>query len=245
MAPDWDIFAGGAPVPVLEPAHCAELCRRLQALSNDWTPRRALENQEHVFHTLGAATYLDPPAAYDDRARMSNPILRDNFSDLYGAVAAAIETATGRPARLSDRLGLPGFHIFRGEPRVPPGLMFGGTIHMDKPHERHAFPFEITETLSLTLPLAIPASGAGMYFWPDVPPARLTGPKAPHDMSPGQYGWFDANKRFVGYAVGAMALHDGQTVHQLANPGPTRIDEYRISLQGHGVLDDGAWHLFF
>ncbi|MBT4906818.1 MAG: hypothetical protein HON62_08050, partial [Rhodospirillaceae bacterium] len=52
-------------------------------------------------------------------------------------------------------------------------------------------------------------------------------------------------KQFIGYTAGAMVLHDGLTVHQLANPGRTQDDEYRISLQGHGVLGDGAWHLFF
>ena len=245
MAPAWDIFAGGPALPVADAAHCAEICDRLQAVSRHWTPRKALENQEHVFHTLGAATYLDPPSDYDARKRADNPVLREAFADLYEAVTDTVSSATGRPARLADGLGLPGFHIFKGEPRVPPGLMFGGTIHMDKPHERHTFPFEIAGTLSLTLLLAIPDCGAGMYYWPEVPTDILTGPKAPHAMSPDQYRWFDANKQFVEYTLGEMVLHDGLTVHQLANPGTTRTDEYRVSLQGHGVLGDDAWHLFF
>ncbi|MBO6783714.1 MAG: hypothetical protein JJ899_10655, partial [Alphaproteobacteria bacterium] len=240
MAPAWDIFAGGAPVPVLDAGECADICARLTALSQHWTPRKALENQEHVFHTLGAATYLDPPAIYAREMARANPFLDANFADLYAKVAAAIEAATGMPARPADGLGHPGFHIFRGEPRVPPGLMFGGTVHMDKPHERHEFPFAIAGTLSLTLPVAIPACGAGMYYWTDVPGDLLTGPKAPHAMSAEQYRWFDTTKQFVGYTSGDMVLHDGLTVHQLANPGPTRADEHRISLQGHGVLGEGV-----
>lgn len=241
----WDIFYGGPRVPVLSYAQCEAVVEALMTRSQHWTGRQALEDQVHLFHTLGAATYLDPPSRYGARAQQANPVLQAGFSELYDCVVTAIADTTGYPATLSERLGLPGFHIFRGDPRVPPGLMYGGTVHMDKPHERHAFPETIRETLSLTLPLRIPASGAGMYFWPEVPNTILSGPKAPHDMSDGQRAWFDAHKQYVGYTPGDMVLHDGLTVHQLANPGPTRADEWRISLQGHGVLCNGTWELFF
>lgn len=245
MQTGWDIFHGGPALPVLTPAACEDLVARLMALSADWTGRQALDNQVHRFHTLGAATYLDSPSVYSERARHANPLLRKNFADLHEAVCHAITAQTGYPCTLTDNLGLPGFHIFRGDHRAPPGLMYGGTIHMDKPHERHDFPGPIDGTLSLTLPVSIPRSGAGMYFWKDIPEDLLTGPKTPHDMSPTQLQWFDTHKQFVGYTAGEMVLHDGLTVHQLANPGATDSKDLRVSLQGHGVLCDGAWELFF
>lgn len=245
MPDSWDIFHGGAPVRVLTKSACDVVVEKLHAHEAHWTRRQALEDQAHLFYTLGAATYLDAPDSYDALAARTNPVLRENFGELYDSVANAIANHTGHPAILSDKLGLPGFHIFRGDPRVPPGLMFGGTIHMDKPHERHGFPLTLDGTLSLTLPLCIPAEGAGMYFWQNVPDRQLTGPKVPHDMSHEQVAWFDTHKQFVGYTVGALILHDGLTVHQLANPGRTTADEWRISLQGHGVLSDGRWELFF
>lgn len=242
---DWDIFHGGAAIEVLDGEACADLVQRLLSITDSWQERHALDDQIHSFHTLGAATYLDTPETYGPVAAAANPVLRDNFGDLLDRVGHAITARTGHPTQLSDDLALPGFHIFRGDHRAPPGLMYGGTVHVDRPHDRHSFPFTIDATLSLTLPIRIPACGAGMHHWSDVPSAMMTGPKAPHAMSLVQREWYDAHKRYIGYTAGAMVLHDGLTVHQLANPGRTRDDEYRISLQGHGVLGDGTWHLFF
>lgn len=242
---DWDIFHGGTAIELLDDGACTDLVARLMSVSGSWYERHALDDQIHSFHTLGAATYLDTDEAYGPVAAAANPVLRENFSDLLARVMAAITARTGYPARLSDDLALPGFHIFRGDHRAPPGLMYGGTIHVDRPHDRHKFPFAIEATLSLTLPIRIPACGAGMYHWSDVPESMMTGPKAPHAMPPEVRDWYDTNKRYIGYNAGEMVLHDGLTVHQLANPGRTRDDEYRISLQGHGVLGDGTWHLFF
>ena len=245
MTQPWDIFGGGPPITLLSRSECAELVSEIVSQETHWTGRHALEDQVHLFHTLGAATYLDSPSAYATTATRSNPVLREICAGLFKTVTAAIAEHTGHPAVLTDHLALPGFHIFRGDNRAPPGLLYGGTIHMDKPHERHMFPDTIEETLSLTLPLRIPAGGAGMYFWKNVPSDMLSGPKAPHEMSPTQYAWFDAHKTFVSYQIGEMVLHDGLTVHQLANPGPTDQDDLRVSLQGHGVLCDGVWELFF
>jgi len=241
----WDIFNGGTPITLLSQSDCEELVGRIVSGEIHWTGRHALEDQVHLFYTLGAATYLDSRAAYGATAARSNPVLRGICPKLYQAVAEAIAEHTGHPAVLTDRLAIPGFHIFRGDNRAPPGLLYGGTIHMDKPHERHKLPGTIDGTLSLTLPLRIPASGAGMYFWKNVPNNMLSGPKAPHEMSPAQYAWFNKHKAFVNYEIGEMVLHDGLTVHQLANPGPTDQNDLRVSLQGHGVLCDGVWELFF
>jgi hypothetical protein len=242
---DWDVFHGGTAIELLNDTACTDLAQRLLTLSGSWQERHALDDQIHSFHTLGAATYLDTDETYGPIAAKANPILRDSFGDLLDQVGRAIAERTGHPVQLSEDLALPGFHIFRGDQRAPPGLMYGGTIHVDCPHDRHKFPFTIEGTLSLTLPIRIPACGAGMYHWADVPAAMMTGPKAPHAMSPAQRDWYDTHKQFIGYTAGAMVLHDGLTVHQLANPGRTQDDEYRISLQGHGVLGGGAWHLFF
>jgi hypothetical protein len=242
---NWDIFHGGTAIELLDDTACTDLVQRLLTLSDSWQERHTLNDQIHSFHTLGAATYLDTDETYGPVAAAANPLLRDSFGDLLDHVGNAIAERTGHPTQLSEDLALPGFHIFRGDQRAPPGLMYGGTIHVDRPHDRHKFPFIIEGTLSLTLPIRIPACGAGMFHWTDVPAAMMTGPKAPYTMPPELRDWYDTHKQFIGYTAGAMVLHDGLTVHQLANPGRTQDDEYRISLQGHGVLGDGAWHLFF
>jgi len=244
-APDWDIFHGGKPIELLDAKACTDIVGRLMSVKESWQERRVLDDQIHIFHTLGAASYLDPAETYSRVAAAANPVLRENFGDLLERVCAAVGDRTGYPAILSDQLGLPGFHIYKGDHRAPPGLMFGGTIHMDRPHDDHSFPFEIEATLSITLPVCMPACGAGMYHWSEVPGAMLTGPKAPHAMTADQRAWFDTHKRYISYSAGAMVLHDGLTVHQVANPGRTEDHEHRISLQGHGVLGNGVWQLFF
>ncbi len=241
----WDIFNGGETVAVLTSNECDEVAARVIGARAAWRERRPFRVQNHVFHTLGAATYLDPPDIYAAHAVAANSVLKDAFGDVLARVIDAISARLDVPVRLDDRLALPGFHIFRGNAAAPTGLRFGGTIHVDTPHERHRFGFAVENTLSFTLPIALPATGAGMFWWHDVPPALTDAAATPYAMAQPAFDWFDANKRAIGYMPGQMVLHDGTTVHQLANDRPTGDDEWRITLQGHGVFGDGGWHLFF
>ena len=239
-AAGWDIFAGGPAVTVLTPDEAASVAEAVHEARDAWTERRPFAVQHHVFHTLGAATYLDPPNAYAAGTAATGPLLRARFSDLMAHVCAAVERATGKPARLAEGLAPPGFHIYRGNANAPTGLRFGGTVHVDTPQRRDRFAFPVSATLSLTLPVALPRSGGGMFWWRDVPPDLLQASAVPFAMAPDAFAWFDAHKRRVAYAPGAMVLHDGTTVHQVANDRPTDDDEWRITLQGHGVQGNGA-----
>lgn len=241
----WDVFAGAPAIGLLMPDEAAAVGARVLAAQDAWTERRPFEVQNHVFHTLGAATYLDAAPAYTALAGAANPVLGTMFADLQDRVAATIATATGYPAQAAEGLALPGFHIYRGNAAAPTGLRFGGTIHVDRPHARHRFACPIDATLSFTLPLVLPAAGGGMFWWRDVPPALMQATPVPYTMPAPVFDWFDRHKRRIDYTAGALVLHDGTTVHQVANDRPTDDTEWRITMQGHGVLGDGFWRLFF
>lgn len=244
-AAGWDIFAGGPAVAVMTPDEAETVAAAVHAARDAWTERRPFAAQHHTFHTLGAATYLDPPAAYAAGAASTGPLLRARFGDLLARVCNAVEAATGAPVQLADGLAPPGFHIYRGNSAAPTGLRFGGTVHVDTPHRRHAFAFPVAATLSFTLPVALPRAGGGMFWWRDVPSDLLQASALPLAMAPDAFAWFDVHKRHLAYKAGAMVLHDGTMVHQVANDRPTADDEWRITLQGHGVRGGGAWHIYF
>src|SRR5262245_50518758 len=56
---------------------CTDLAARVRAHEPQWTRRSVNE-----FFTLGAASYLDDPPVYLERASATNPLLEDVFSDL-------------------------------------------------------------------------------------------------------------------------------------------------------------------
>jgi hypothetical protein len=47
------------------------------------------------------------------------------------------------------------------------------------------------------------------------------------------------------YKVGELVIHDGQTIHQIANMVDATPKDRRISLQGHGVLTDKGYIVYF
>lgn len=77
--------------------------------------------------------------------------------------------ATGKECRLADGQALPGFHIFRAHQQF---LNPVASMHIDLQHKTLQWQEELqvdpeTNTLSFTLALALPKSGAGLNTWPD------------------------------------------------------------------------------
>ena len=73
---DWDIFHSGTTVEVLDAKGCMDIVGRLMSVADNWQERRVLDDQIHIFHTLGAASYLDPAETYARVATAANPHLR-------------------------------------------------------------------------------------------------------------------------------------------------------------------------
>jgi hypothetical protein len=98
---------------------------------------------------------------------------------------------------------------------------------------------DFREAISITLPIRLPASGAGLRVWDlslfeiqsrSRDEARALARAAPSHVHT--------------YRAGELVCHRGHLLHQVA-PWPSRPGDERITLQGHGLHYDGAWHLYW
>jgi hypothetical protein len=208
-------------VTELTSEQCGEISVTVNKLKDFWLDRK-------WGYTLGAATYQDPPLLYPALSSYTNVVLRECFDDMYTAVSRALSEVRGKEIITMNGTALPGFHIFT--PRVN-NIKDGderqhGHPHIDTPYDSVFWPCAISDPFSFTLPVAIPACGAGMGFWDDVTEKEMD-LYAQSNQIP--------EPTIYDYELGSMYLHDGMTPHRIENMGNIRDNELRITLQGHGV----------
>lgn len=236
---------------LLNPKACAGWVERIDALKAHWTPRSG-----GLFFTLGTAGYLDapdaasaeaysseymPPDHYYTQIAVTNPLLEAHFSDLHQQVAKGLEKALGRPVSYCEDKALPGFHIF------PDAAEFAEQSnhvpHYDRQFSNLDWSTEpgadFTRSLSFTLTLDLPASGGGLKLW------RLN-----------YYRMMELSKEeaiaklrttpcdTITYEIGGVICHSGNELHQIV-PWRARPGERRITMQGHGLLTDAGWRLYW
>lgn len=209
---------------ICSPGDCAAIAARLREVRAHWTERGS------AFFTLGAATYLDVcggggnSGRYDFIRAQSNPLLLKRFGDLLESVRTALERDTGQTCRFESSLALPGFHIF-----LAPSLhqRFRDNLHLDLQHNYLPFDANLfTPTLTFTLPVAVPAAGAGIEFCF----RNDRDPRGTLHVEP--------------YRLGELLIHSGRALHRRAHLAATDLCE-RITLQGHGLFLNGAWTLYW
>lgn len=245
-----------APVfrlPLLDKAACAALFERLLDVEAFWIAR----HPTLPFHTLGATNYYDitanPLRPYDGLTAQYNPLLRSLFDDLYVALSALLAGHLGAAVHYHEGSALPGFHIFGGDPAFAPdpshdvthadwfqrrdgGRFPGNPIHVDTAHRALGLQ---GPTLSVTLPVRLPDTGAGLRLWPlQESDARGLLPHGLRELFR-RTPFTDET-----YSEGEVIVHDGNWFHQ-ARGLPRRAGDYRVTLQGHGVRMDDGWHLFW
>ena len=131
-------------------------------------------------------------------------------------------------------------------------------------HWRKYGRFDFNRTLSFTIPVLIPDSGTGMNLF-KLDRVKSQEGKSPLFKSGGSELNYrlsdesistdsikslnmteDSEKLSVEYRKGFCLYHTGKILHQAnitrenMKPG-----EHRITIQGHGVMCDGAWRLYF
>ena len=128
---------------------------------------------------------------------------------------------------------LTSFHIFDHEAN---GLE--GQIHIDEPYERIELPEGWSDPFSFTMAVELPAGGGGMNYWKGITDEQMEHYKVfPVGIPTPEY---------FPYELGVLYVHSGLFPHQIANPCTIGEDEYRITLQGHGVvLRTGHVALYF
>ena len=94
--------------------------------------------------------------------------------------------------------------------------------------------------LSVTIAIDLPASGGGLFHW-DLEKTRAD--HIPSAQFPALLG--PETRRWYPYTLGTVVLHSGLKYHQIACWDDVQPDDARITLQGHAVLSDGIWTLYW
>jgi len=223
---------------ILDAEDCAEICARVLALRNRWT-----ERSPGRFYTLGAAAYLDAADgrdAYLAAARETNPILQENFDAVLELVREFFEEFLGDPAFYNPHLALPGFHLFTSQRADLGGEEdIAARAHFDM-QWTEATPGHVPQaTLSFTLPIEQPRSGACLAVWPFRYGDAVRLGYAACDYA-ARHPW-----QRVAYEPGRIVVHDGHVLHAIGPKADADPSEYRITLQGHGVRVPAGWMLYW
>ena len=232
-------------IELLDASECARIDGQIKELRRHWVPRGPAPATTSFF-TLGAASYLDDPGEYRERAAVLNPVLRDGFAWLYTRLADFLERRLRAPVGFVEGLALPGFHI-----RLTPAIFVtpDASVHFDLQYLR-TWPQDVpdvdfTRPLSFTLPIRLPRRGGGLNLW-DVTyeryrrfAERMKGPLHPMDVT------VLLDRIRHPYTPGAIAMHSGHLMHQIGEIDQVAPGDERVTLQGHALFQQGEWKLYW
>lgn len=243
-------------------ARSTDCCRWLQKVYEMqylWVSR-----DEIGLHTLGSAAYLDAPdkksanyyktnssySLYLQNAQKINPLIFHEFNDLYAVLINLIADylkISSKNISFSPFKALPGFHIFH--PHQQYSRSNAHLPHFDMPHmgldwQEEGLSANINlkncQTLSYTLPLQIPSTGAGLKLWPvSFPEIKNIGLNDLKEVLR------DRGVTKYSYVVGDLLIHSGLELHQIS-PWAFKSDDCdRVTLQGHAVKIVDQWILYW
>ncbi len=221
-----------------------KVINQIDALSDQWEQRNSLL----PFFTLGAASYLDSSKVsnrrYYEKAARLNPALMNQFGWLYDLVIDGLQQATSKQCQMADGQALPGFHIFKAHQQF---LNPVASMHIDLQHKalqwQEAQQVDLeTNTLSFTLALELPKSGAGLNTWPESHKDLMAMPFWSNLLG---HTEVQSKCTFIKYQAGQMVIHSGELLHQIAPLSEFNPEDRRITLQGHAVLSHGDTYLLY
>ena len=230
-------------IDVLTIAECQVVRDTVQRMGTSWVRRSDLP-----FFTLGAASYMDAArnkADYYQNASIYNPLLRDSLSWVYERLTSCLEDYLKAPVTLHSSQALPGFHIFLADPGFH---QLRASIHRDLQYAllNWEYPDEtdFQHPISFTLAIAVPHFGAGLYLW-NLCHEEMLGLSQPEIEQLIR----SRSRHYHTYELGKLAIHSGHQVHQMgpaiAKEQSLRLEDERITLQGHGLLCQGTWQLYW
>ena len=211
---------------------------------------------------------------YHRHRKALNPILRKRFSWLYDILEMKMSKELGDLVICDDDLALPGFHIFGPKKGVTMNKTECyyleqplASIHTDiqyKEHLSHWKQFkevDLSQVLSFTLTIKLPTHGGGLYIWDwaDFDQEMIDTFNFQHndekvDVLKNKYLWDNDSVNgynpqeeplYEEYMEGNMVYFIGHLVHQIAPAKKCLPNDRRITLQGHGIMCDGAWRIYF
>ncbi len=222
---------------MLDESECRAWREQVCLLRPYWVQRYA----KLPMYSLGAALYIDARQGrdhYRDATVRYNAILQEHFAALYERLAEVLSQRLAGPVAYAPDKALPGFRIFHAHPAL---TLLSASVHADLQYRQTEWPWatQISRPITFTLPLSLPHHGSGLHVW-DVNVRQLDGIPKPEAARI----FREANKRFVEYRLGHLALQFGHALHQIATPTDLIEGDERVTFQGHGLLCDGVWRLY-
>jgi hypothetical protein len=220
------------PDPVFSAARLDEIRDRLFSLRDHW--------HEHSpgFFTLGLAHYKGAGDASIHDVQESNVRLRAAFGRALDDLRAFLSRELGGDFEWGAGLPLPGFHILDAR-ALPPGQPAGDS-HFDLQYSFGRFDGPVRATISVTVPVQVPAAGATFEHWP-VDYAELRRLICDGELA----DIADAERRLpmetVRYEPGKACLQIGLPLHRMGAVSSTEASDYRVTLQGHAALVGDRW----
>jgi len=200
----------------MEEEECKEYVATLDSLENYWE----YPDEGCNWATLGSAMYLDAER-YDSKVIRMNPIMEKSFAKINNIVIEKLKESSGQDFKITERFGLPGFHIFNMTPCM---VDVEASLHTDQQYNKmlREYPDEYTDdTLSITLALQLPKEGGGLDMF----------------IGEDQYSYK--------YKVGEMAIQTGKLFHQISSVKKFNEGDRRLTWQAHAIWSkEGFWEVY-
>jgi hypothetical protein len=225
-------------ISVFNETECNEIHRIIYELRHLWIRR----NRIAPFFTLGAASYLDGFILHNylKQSQQMNPILFEQLKWMYKRLLEALEETLRSSVSLTERFALPGFHIFLSDSVFEETF---ASLHFDLQYDflfKNQEKTDFSHPISFTLPISLPANGASLQMW------DLHYEEAKHKdarLFPSIAA--TREKTVIDYKKGMMLVHSGHQLHQMAAMKDLQPADERITLQGHAILCDGTWQVYW
>jgi hypothetical protein len=183
-----------------------------------------------VLYTFGGVSYLGDKLE-KNKVYKSNNFMRSLFSDLYDKLLENLRSMLKKNVVYKEDAYLPGFHIFKST------YLFQYPIaefHVDRQHTRNTWSedCDLEKTISFTLPIDLPKDFSGLYLFNSDKTCK------------NRVAASQSKRSLIKYIIGRIVLHSGNNYH-IMKPSKILNNEYRITLQGHGVLCNNTWYIFW
>lgn len=227
-------------VPCLDSAECIRAGKLVERIRSNWISRYKL-------HTVGTTTHMDwrhgpPEPSVVEEMNRSNLLIRGCFAFVFTKIKSELESLLNAPVKLVDWIPVPGCMIYNG----PVVGKIEDRSHIDLQFELHDWSrfkdIDFSNPITFTLPIRLPSYSSGVKFWP-----RRVHSKYSEEHQIDQFIKFvdPGVERFVPYKVGMMVVHPGTYLHAIENDEAGIDETPRITLQGHALLCDGVWRLYW
>jgi hypothetical protein len=260
-------------IEIMSKEKAAEFVEKLDLLNESWVsrPQKGINTQ----NTFGGVSYLDTdPKQYSEEYTKLNPILLENFSELYEIIINKLTPLVGE-CRLAEELAYPGFQILGLKEKDPgvtsliPGIGYNTELHIDwvsYEHKEYWGKFNNVEEdlLTVTVCLETHKNGSGLIFWDNQATIdsssnysnRVKDNASLNLKKLKMMRMYPFNKDKVDeldmeyptiaeYFPGSMFYVIGNPWHQIAPAVDAMSNERRITLQAHALKCDGVWRLHF